>query len=233
MNYDYSYRSTKRKNEKEEENNENKKKQKKDSINEILGEDKKLPINAIDNHIYFYSSVSKNSALELNKLIKEVTKHYCILKEKNNTNPPPIYIHINSYGGSVFAALSIIDHIQNNKIPIYSIIEGAAASAATLISVVCDKRFITENAHMLVHQLSSGFWGKMDEIEDEVKNLEKLMLVIRNIYKKNTKIPTSELDEILKHDIWWDAKKCKKLGLIDKIINKNKKKLDVNESLPY
>ena len=143
---DYNYR-LKRKIEAEEEND--MKKQKVDMINEMLGEDRKLPVNAIDNHIYFYSSVSKNSALELNKLIKDVTKNYCLLKEKNNTDPPPIYLHINSYGGSVFAALSIIDHIQNNKIPIYSIIEGAAASAATLISVVCDKRFITENMNRL------------------------------------------------------------------------------------
>ena len=86
---------------------------------------------------------------------------------------------------------------------------------------------------MLVHQLSSSFWGKMNEIEDEVQNLEKLMKVIKNIYKKNTEIPEDEISEILKHDIWWDSKKCKRLGLVDKIINEKRKKINVNESNPY
>ena len=70
-------------------------------------------------------------------------------------------------GGSVFAGLSIIDTIISNPIPVVSIVEGSAASAATLISVVCSERQIRPNSFMLIHQMSSGFWGKMEEIKDE------------------------------------------------------------------
>ena len=82
-------------------------------------------------------------------------------------DPIPIYLHINSYGGIIFDALTAIDVIKACKVPVYTIIEGATASAGTLISVVGDKRFIRPNAHMLIHQLSSGCWGKMMEIEDD------------------------------------------------------------------
>jgi len=183
-----------------------------------LGGDRDVNITSHDNHIYYYASVTKKSALELNIEIRKITRNLMRYSCDFNCNPPPIYLHINSFGGSVFAALSVIDTIQYNPIPIYTIIEGAAASAATMISVHGKKRFITKSGHMLIHQLSSGFWGKMAEFEDEVKNLENLMKVIKKIYKKKSDVPEEKLDEILKHDLWWNSKKCLKYGLVDKVI---------------
>ena len=118
-----------------------------------------------------------------------------------------IYLHINSFGGSVFAALSTIDTIKNLKVPVVSI-EGAAASAATMISVVCDYRIIYKNSFMLIHQLSSSTWGKMHELEDEMENLKKLMDKIKELYINYANIDEKDLDDILKRDIWWDSKKC-------------------------
>ena len=113
--------------------------------------------------------------------------------------------------------MSTIDTIKCLRIPVVSIIEGAAASAATMISIVCDYRIIYPNSLMLIHQLSSSTWGKMDELEDEMKNLKKLMKKIKDLYKKYTKLKEKELDDILKHDIWWDSKKCLSSGLVDEI----------------
>ena len=56
------------------------------------------------------------------------------------------------------------------------------------------------------------------KIEDEKKNLDLMMETIRNVYTEHTKVPTEELDEILKHDLLWDAKKCLEYGLIDEVI---------------
>jgi len=45
-----------------------------------------------------------------------------------------------------------------------------------------------------------------------------MMETIRTVYTEHTKVPTEELDEILKHDLLWDAKKCLEYGLVDEII---------------
>ena len=84
--------------------------------------------------------------------------------------------------------MTAIDVIQNSKISVHTIIEGATASAGTLISVVGKKRYIRPNAYMLIHQLSSSCWGKMNEIEDEFKNLQSIMKRIKDIYKENANI---------------------------------------------
>ena len=173
-----------------------------------------------DNHIYFYCSVNKKNILKLITSIKDITIKLKTMEFKYAITDLKIYLHINSYGGSVFAALSAIDTIMKNKIPIISIVEGGAASAATLISVVCSERQITPNSYMLVHQLSSGFWGKMEEIKDEYINLKKLMKTLTRIYKKHTSIDESDdttVKDLLKRDLWLNSTECLKYGMVDLI----------------
>ena len=134
-----------------------------------------------------------------------------------------IYLHINSFGGSVFAAFAIIEQNRHLKVPVVSIIEGSAASAATMISVVCDYRYIYKTSYMLIHQLSSSTWGKMSQLEDEMENLNELMKSIRLIYKNYTSIPEGEINEILKGYLWWNADLCFEKGLVDEIQNCSKK----------
>jgi ATP-dependent protease ClpP protease subunit len=45
-----------------------------------------------------------------------------------------------------------------------------------------------------------------------------MMTTIKNVYKKYTEVPMEKIDEILKHDLMWDAETCKTLGLVDEIV---------------
>ena len=104
------------------------------------------------NKIYFYTDISKETILSLNKQIDDLTKQMKIIQFTHNlSEPPPIEIHICSDGGDIFAANASIDKIINNKVPIYTYIEGVAASAASLISVCGHQRFISKNSCMLIH----------------------------------------------------------------------------------
>lgn len=61
-------------------------------------------------------------------------------------------------------------------------------------------------------------WGKYEELKDEVKNLDKLMTMIKQVYAEYTKIPEAKIEEILKHDLWFDANECKEYGMVDGIV---------------
>ena len=102
--------------------------------------------------------------------------------------------------------------------PVYTYIDGFAASAATLISVVGKKRFITKNSLMLIHQLSGSDSGKYDELQDQMSNMKVLMDMIENIYLNHTYIQLNELEILLKKDIWLNAETCLKFGLVDEIL---------------
>ena len=81
------------------------------------------------------------------------------------------------------------------------------------------KRFMTKNSFILIHQLSSSLGeGKFDDLDDNMENLNKFMDTIKKIYIEKTKIPMTDLTNILEHDLWMDSKECLEYGLVDKII---------------
>lgn len=172
-----------------------------------------------DNIIYFYSSVDQKANFRLNKEISSIGRQMEMVAVKLGMEvPPPLHLRINSYGGSVFAAFGSIDYIMKSKTPIYTYVDGCAASAGTIMSVCGERRFMGENAYMLIHQLSSGMWGKYQELQDDMKNSDNLMKRIKEIYDAKTKIPKTKMDDLLKHDLWWDAKTCLRFGLVDEIL---------------
>ncbi len=171
-----------------------------------------------ENKIYYYAGVNRDSASELNKKIGELESKSLTFGNNLDIDPPTLKLLINSGGGSITAGISSMDTILRCKVPVHTYVDGFCASAATFLSVVGEKRFMSRNSYMLIHQLSSNFWGKYSEFEDEKKNLDLMMTTIKNVYKEYTKVPMKKLDEILKHDLLWDAKICLKYGLIDEII---------------
>ena len=182
--------------------------------------DKESKIERDNNHIYFYSEVDRESIYDLTVLIREAEEESILTSLKLNIDEVPIFLHISSFGGSIFAAFSAIDIIKACKVPIHTIIDGATASAGTLISIVGKKRYIRPSSHMLIHQLSSSMWGKFTELEDEFNNLKGLMENITDIYKEHANIPKKELGQLLKQDLWLDSDKCLKYSLVDEIWTK-------------
>ena len=176
-------------------------------------------ISVHENKIYYYAGVNRDSASELNKKIGEIeSKSLTLCHTLDLDQPPTIKIYINSGGGSVVSGISSMDTILRCKVPIHTYVDGFCASAATFMSVVGSYRFMSRNSYMLIHQLSTQFWGKYSEFEDEKQNIDLMMKTIKDVYKEYTKVPEKKIDEILKHDLLWDAKTCLKYGLIDEIV---------------
>ena len=190
------------------------------SMRSVAGNSKpEKHISIHENKIYYYSNVNRESAVELNKKIGEIeSKGLTLCNNLDLDQPPTLKIFINSGGGSVVSGISSMDTILRTKVPVHTYVDGFAASAATFLSVVGNYRFMSRNSYMLIHQLSSTFWGTYANFEDEKQNLDLMMKTIKNVYKKYTKVPMKKLDEILKHDLLWDADTCLKYGLIDEII---------------
>ena len=130
--------------------------------------------------MYFHEGVGEESVDLVKKLMREYLDKYIKTKNKTsfgNITAKPLFLHIYSPGGDVHAGLSLYDFINEytNTIPVYTVVEGIAASAATIISIAGTKRFITPNSYMLIHQLSTFFGGNFEQIKDEFGNCEKIM----------------------------------------------------------
>ena len=175
-------------------------------------------VKSANNNIYFYGAVSESSTLQLKSKLEELDLHSQITAIHYKIDVPPIHLHIQSYGGSLMHTFYIMDLIKTLKTPVYTYIDGFAASAATLMSVCGKRRFMTESSVMLVHQLSSGASGKFEEIKNEYNNLVEFMEIIKKTYLNNGNISSQHLDVLLKQDLWLNSAKSLEYGFIDEII---------------
>ena len=192
--------------------------ERKESANTTNGDNNEKHISVQDNKIYFYSGVNRNSCVELNKKIGEMESKSLTLSKTLGILPPPIKLFINSGGGSIVTGIASMDTIIRTEVPVHTYVDGFSASSATFLTVVGEKRFMSRNSYMLIHQLSSNFWGTYSNFEDEKKNLDLMMKTIKDVYKQYTKLPMKKLDEILKRDLLWDAQTCLDYGMIDEIV---------------
>lgn len=172
-----------------------------------------------ENTIYFYTDVYRDKVAELNKNLEKTARTLIEISSRFGMGePPPIVLRINSYGGIIFAGFSAMDFILKSRVRVHTIVDGIAASAATLISVAGHKRFISKHGCMMIHQLSGECWGTFERFKDSMKNKELQTKMIKNFYLEYTKMKATQLDELMKRDLYLNAKQCLKYGLVDEII---------------
>lgn len=141
------------------------------------------------------------------------------LEEMGDINT--LEIHIHSGGGSVFAGLAIIGVIENykskNSCKTVSIVEGLAASMASIIACSADKKVMKENAFIMIHPAASVAWGNAEKLRHTADLLEKVDGQLRDIYMKSFNGTREQLDELVDNETWLTAKEAKDYNLCDEI----------------
>lgn len=181
------------------------------------------PVVIHGDHIWFYGEINEVTALALNKTLHELSLKLAptVFSSMQEIGPSsPMFLHINSTGGELFSAFSIADTVERISVitPVITIVEGCAASGATLISVAGTRKLIRKNAFMLIHEISSGSWGRYSQLKEQIKNYDSFMKQIRDWYTEKTKLKPKDIEEILTKDMWWNAKQCIRAGLADQVI---------------
>ena len=94
------------------------------------------------------------------------------IMKAQNTGQPVLPIIIDSYGGQVYSLMSMISDIKHSKIPIATIVQGKAMSCgAILFSFGTDGyRFMDPHATLMIHDVSSGQLGKVEEVNSPTSN---------------------------------------------------------------
>lgn len=130
----------------------------------------------------------------------------------------PVKLHLQSLGGELLPTFYICDLIQNLDTPVHVYIDGFVASAASLMAICGEKRFMTKNSCVLVHQLRAVSSGKLSDMKQEINNLNNFMGSLRQIYLENSNVKEEELDNLLTSELWLDSEKCLELGFVDEIL---------------
>lgn len=130
----------------------------------------------------------------------------------------PIWIRINSPGGSVDAGLILIDTMKAVKAPIHCIVESSAYSMAAIILTYCDKRYGMPHATFMLHEASYGTAGEDPQNRSKIDFLTKYLDRLHEEIAKNLKMDGKKYRARIR-DAWWMlADEAKSIGLIEEVI---------------
>ena len=115
--------------------------------------------------------------IRVNKFDEESAKKFSdAMSEAQNTGQPIVPIIIDSYGGQVYSLLSMVANIKASKIPVATIVQGKAMSCGALLFSfgAFGHRYMDKHATIMIHDVSTGAHGKVEEIKADAKESDRL-----------------------------------------------------------
>lgn len=134
----------------------------------------------------------------------------------------PIYLFINSPGGSVDSGFAIWDQIKLISSPVTTIVTGLAASMGSVLSLCAapNKRFATENSRIMIHQPMIGgvIQGQATDLEIQAEEMLRTRNSLVKFYMNATGKDFDTVDRALDRDTWMSPQEALEFGLLDKIV---------------
>lgn len=132
----------------------------------------------------------------------------------------PIYLYINSPGGSVTAGMAIYDTMQYIKSDVITICVGLAASMGAFLLTAGSpgKRLALPHARIMIHQPLGGARGQATDIEIEAREILRIRHLLNNILAERSGQSLEKVEKDTDRDYFLSAAEAKEYGLIDQVI---------------
>lgn len=159
---------------------------------------------------------------EISQENAEKTVKQLLLLEADSDKP--IYIYIDSPGGSIDDGFGIFDMIRFVNAPVYTVGTGLIASmgALILLAVPKERRLGLPNSHYLIHQplIGGAYRGVATDLEIQAEEIAKSKAKIVEIIAAETGKSKEQVVQDTDRDFWLTADEAVEYGLISKVITR-------------
>lgn len=155
-------------------------------------------------NLLFSNRISQNSVKDMIESIFEINEDDRqkeeIYKDWERT---PILLFINSYGGSVYDGLALIDVIKRSKTPVHTICVGSCMSMGLWIWLAGAKRFVGERSTLMFHDLSAFAIDKTEGIKQELNEMLRLQEMLIDDITGNSLVQEETLRDVILRKAEW------------------------------
>lgn len=139
----------------------------------------------------------------------------------DSINNNPIWIYINSPGGSITSGLAIYDTINYISSKVNTICVGMAMSmAAFLLASTTGKRYALPHSEIMIHQPYGGMQGVVSDIDIQARRLLKTKEQMNQLLSVHTKQPIEKIELDTERDYYMSPKEALEYNIIDEILVK-------------
>lgn len=171
---------------------------------------------AAENRMFYIDFEVDDSLIEISKEIIEINRED---KATPIESRLPIVLCVNTYGGDLDAAYSLISIIEASKTPVYTVNLGVSMSAGLLILVSGHKRFCMKRSRTLYHSGSAGIQGTYEQIEESKRSYDEMIKMMRDYIMDRTHIDQKMFNKNKNKDWYISDEEQVQLGIVDKIID--------------
>jgi ATP-dependent protease ClpP protease subunit len=127
------------------------------------------------------------------------------IRALDDSGKSPIYLVINSPGGSVLGGAQIITAMQDVKSPVYAICIQLCASMAFMIHQYAKERYMTDRAILMSHQASMGVQGEFEQIRSRFNMLLDYVAKLEVPIAKRAGLTIQEYRRLIDNELWIDS----------------------------
>jgi len=133
-----------------------------------------------------------------------------------------IQVNLNSPGGDAFEGVAIYNVLKNSGKPVCVVVDGMAASAASIVAMAGDKITMGEGSMIMIHEALALCMGHADDMRQMAETLDTVTASIADIYVSNTGNSKTSVLEMMKAETWMGAKEAVKNGFATEVAGKAK-----------
>jgi ATP-dependent Clp protease, protease subunit len=185
----------------------------------------RLPGSQTERWIDIYTRLSQERIIFLGQEVSDGLANRIVaflLYLDSDDSSKPIYLYINSPGGSITAGMAIYDTMQYIKSEVITICVGQAASMGAFLLAAGSpgKRVALPHARIMIHQplLSGGMRGQATDIQIEAQEILRIREQLNQMLADRTGQPLSKIEKDTDRDYFMSAQEALEYGLIDKVI---------------
>ncbi|MDY6938408.1 MAG: ATP-dependent Clp protease proteolytic subunit [Cyanobacteriota bacterium] len=184
----------------------------------------RLPGSQYEQWISIYTRLSQERILFLGQEVTDALANrivaFMLYLDSDDPNKP-IYLYINSPGGSVTAGMAIYDTMQYIKSDVITICVGLAASMGAFLLAAGSpgKRLALPHARIMIHQPLGGARGQATDIEIEAKEILRIKQQLNDILASRTSQTLEKIEKDTDRDYFMSAEEAMQYGLIDRVID--------------
>ena len=122
-------------------------------------------------------------------------------------------VYINSGGGDVFAGIAIHSILSRHTGHKTGIVDGMAASIASVILMACDSIVMSSGAQIMIHKPLSWAYGNADDFQRLISELDKCQKSITDIYMGRVKegVTEEQVTDLINAETWMTAEEAKEI----------------------
>lgn len=162
--------------------------------------------------------------ITVNEFNEEAANEFStLMSAAQNTGQKVVPVVIDSFGGQVYSLLSMISSIKSSIVPVATIVKGKAMSCGALLASFGEEglRFMDKDSTMMIHDVSSYAFGKIEELKSDVREAERLNTKVYTMMARNCGKPDDYFVKLIHdkgHADWFlDAEEAKEHNIVQQL----------------